>query len=174
MPPGAESKDESPIEDKDLASLNHFTGLRSLGICGRSLTARAILGLPMLPKLSALKLKSIKDIQRILRGLCRMDNLTELWLINEGTDNNQLDILSGMKNLSTLKIRRSALTPDSVQYFGKMSALKNLSLDGNWTKEDKDKFIAALPGCHVEFEPTSDLSYWRVGAPTNSGGYLEH
>jgi Leucine-rich repeat (LRR) protein len=163
-PPEVERLDESPVEDTDLASINNFTQLRSLGLCGRSLTARAIIKMPLLHKLDTLKLKSIEDVGEILQVLPELRNLKELWLVHDHLKDRDLAPLTLSNNISTLRIRRNHLTPSSVTYFSKMSNLKNLVLDGNWSREQRDTFKAALPRCHVEFEPSSDLSYWHVMA----------
>jgi serine/threonine protein kinase len=168
FPPGTEIDEESSIKDQDLPMLNQLKGLRSLGLCGRFISREAILSMPVLPKLESLQFKSVNDIENILPDLCHRDNLREIWLYNEKTDNSQLTTLAGMKNLNTLRIRRSALKPDSAQYFAKLAALRRLSLDCNWSVAEKTKFCAALPGCHVDFEPTADLRFWYVLPPEAS------
>jgi serine/threonine protein kinase len=167
-PPGCELHEESSITDSDLPVLNQLKGLRSLGLCGRYIHSEAILAIAALPKLESLKLKSVNNIETILPDLCKRNNLRELWLYNEKTDNSQLKTLAGMKNLDRLRIRRSALKPDSAQYFAKLTALRALSLDCNWSAAEKAKFCAALPACHVDFEPTADLHFWYVLPPEAS------
>jgi hypothetical protein len=66
-----------------------------------------------------------------------------------------------MKNLETLRIRRSRLNPDSFAIFREMPALKHLTLDrNNWRQEDKARFREKLPDC--QFEPVTDTSYWDI------------
>ncbi len=64
-----------------------------------------------------------------------------------------------MKNLRTLRIRRSKLTPQSLKYFQAMPALKTLWLDVQWTETEKAKFAKELPICN--FEAATETKYWQ-------------
>jgi hypothetical protein len=161
--PSFEKTDESLISDRDLPALGQLTGLRSLGLCGNGVTGQAILEMPLLKNLEAIKLKRVKDIDPLIEALPALDNIKEVWLIGQGTTDAQIEILSNMKNLTTLKIMRSKLTPAALKYFREMSALKHLTLDrNNWTEAEKAKFISGLSGCDCRFETLLDDTYWQV------------
>jgi hypothetical protein len=66
-----------------------------------------------------------------------------------------------MKNLKSLRITRSQLTPGSFEYIKRMPALKKLKLDRTWSKEDTERFKQAFPD--YEFEPVFDFHFWKLG-----------
>jgi ribonuclease HI len=79
----------------------------------------------ILDKLTTLKLKRIADVEQlVLCSYLDYKNLKELWLVEENTDNKQLELLTKIKGLETLRIRRSQLKPDSLAIFAKMPSLK--------------------------------------------------
>ncbi|CAN5692641.1 hypothetical protein BH10CYA1_BH10CYA1_04380 [soil metagenome] len=157
--PGAESHDETPIVDELLPSVDKLTTLTSLGLCGRGVTGDSVAKMSLLRSLRAIKLKDIRNIEPLLKVLPQHNNIEEVWLINQGTDNRQLELLATMGNLKSLTIRRSRLEPDSLSIFLTMKKLKNLTLDrNNWSDEDKKKFKRAFPNCR--FEPVIDVQYW--------------
>jgi serine/threonine protein kinase len=159
--PGDELKfDESFIQEKDLLLIDKLTDLQSLGLCSPMVTGDAILKMHLLDTLHTLKLKRITNIRPLLNALPKKDNLHEIWLVAQDITDDQLKPLTRMKNLETLRIRRSALTPASLQYFKSMRQLKHLYLDANWTADEKQKFSKAMPIC--EFEPVFDFKYWQM------------
>jgi serine/threonine protein kinase len=152
--------DQSVLNDPDLPAVDKLTQLQSLGLAGSSLTSDAILKMHLLDKVKTLKLKSIKNVDHLLRGLSAKDNLEELWLVNEEISNEQLEPLTKMKNLKTLRIRRSPLTADSLPYFKRMKALKHLTLDTQWWDSDQARFVRTLPDC--KFESPTEYKYWKM------------
>jgi hypothetical protein len=70
-----------------------------------------------------------------------------------------------MKNLKSLRIRRSLLTPKSLDKFKKMQALKELWLDRNWTPEEKAAFKKGIANCN--FESVIDATYWESSTETS-------
>jgi tRNA A-37 threonylcarbamoyl transferase component Bud32 len=161
--PGFENYDESPIKDQDLPALDQFKGLENLGLCGRDISGGAVSRMGLLNTLSGLRLKRIADIDALLRVLPKKDNLKEVWLIGQDTTDGQLESLARMKNLETVKIIRSKLTPKSVVWFRKMTSLKYLELDRNWTSAEKEQFQSALP--QSVFVPVVDPTWWKVIEP---------
>ncbi len=157
--PNFEAKfDESPISDSDLPLLKPFR-LRTLGLCGQNVSGAAILKMPMLSKLESLKVKRISGVETLVKALPGYANIKQVWLLSQGTTDANLEPLTRMKNLQSLCIRRSQLTPDSVRYFKKMPALKHLILDRPWSKEEKAAFKKAIPFC--QFETVLDRQFWR-------------
>ncbi len=151
--------DESLLKDKHLVLLEQLPKLQSLGLCGAEVSGGAIAKMPLLRRLKCLKVKSITDVNILLSKLPSCNNLRELWLINQGTTNKDLEPLCKMKNLETLRIRRGSLTPASLGYFKRMRALRHLTLDTNaWSDSDQNKFKRGLADCR--FEPVVDLKYW--------------
>jgi len=150
--------DETRITDKDLPSLESFK-LRTLGLCGSKITGSAIIKMPMIHTLQSLKVKRISDLNSLMHALPGLDNLKEIWLLAQNTRDEDLEPLTKMKNLESLRIRRSQLTPDSVQYFLRMPALKHLCLDRNWTDAEKKEFQNKIPFC--QFESVTNEDFWQ-------------
>ena len=111
-------------------------------------------------KLKTLKIKRIKNVQPLLAVLPRFDNIEELWLMSLYLKDSDLEPLTHMKNLQSLRITRSQLTPASLEYFKRMPALKKLKLDRSWSKEDTERFKQAFPG--YEFETVFDFHFWKL------------
>ena len=159
--PALEAFDESLIKDEQLPVLEHFANLRSLGLCGPLVSGRAVVEMPLLKRLDTLKLKRISGIEPLLEVLPVLPNIKELWLIDQGTTDDQVEILSNMQGLTKLHILKSKLSPDSFKTFSHMPALKQLVLDrNNWSDADKRKFQNELKGCVCTFEPIVDSTYW--------------
>lgn len=157
--PRCEGFEETPIRDELLPEVDKLTTLTTLGLCGSFVTGPGIAHMNLLRSLRALRLKHVDDIEPLLMELPRHKNIEEVWLINQETDNRQLEWLAQMPSLKSLTIRRSALAPDSLPFFLKMKNLKELTLDKNgWSEADKKKFEKMIPGCR--FEPMVDSTYW--------------
>jgi len=156
----AEQLDESPITDQDLNTIDQMSKLTSLGLCGRNITVNGIFNMKILQNLDTLKFKSVGHIDEILNKLAPLNNLKEVWLINEGLTDAQLKPLTKLKNLATLRIMRSPLTTDSYKTFAQMPSLKTLNLSTSWAPDEQDSFRANLPHLHITFERSSDLSFW--------------
>ncbi|MBS1989647.1 MAG: hypothetical protein JSS86_24665 [Cyanobacteria bacterium SZAS LIN-2] len=168
--PALEIFDESIIADGQLPDLERFAGLRSLGLCGHDITGRAIVAMPLLKRLEVLKVKRIKDVDTLIQFLPAFPNIKELWLVDQGITDEQVDTLSNMPALETLHITRSFLTPASLAYFRQMPGLKHLILDRNgWSAADKQKFQTGLSGCLCEFEPMIDTTFWQVFTDPSAG-----
>ncbi len=151
--------EESLVSDSFLPVLNSFDGLRSLGLCGHDVSGSAIVNQPLLKKLKSIKVKRISDVYSLLRALPGFDNIEEVWLLSVDLKDKDLEPLTRMKNLKSLRITRCQLTPASLSYFQRMPKLRKLMLDRNWTDGEKQRFRRAIPGC--EFEPVFDRRYWR-------------
>ena len=157
--PGAEGHDETPISDALLPAVDKLTTLTTLGLCGSEVTGQNIAKMSLLESLHTIKLKDIRDVEPLLRVLPQHNNIEEVWLINQSTDNHQLELLATMGNLKSLTIRRSKLDPNCLPIFLLMKKLQNLTLDrNNWSEQEKQKFKAAIPNC--QFEPVIDVQYW--------------
>jgi serine/threonine protein kinase len=153
--------EESPITNRQLPQLDKFSNLTSLGLCGPLVSGKAISEMSLLKRLKTLKIRRVREIDPLLKTLANCDNIEELWLVAQNTDNKQLELLTRMKNLHTLRIRRSNLSPNSLAVFSRMPALKHLILDRNsWSQIDKERFRRKLPFC--EFEPMVDTTYWEL------------
>ncbi len=157
--PGAEGHDETPIRDDLLPTVDKLTTLTSLGLCGPEITGENVAKMSLLQSLHRIQLKGIRNLEPLLKVLPQHNNIEEVWLINQSTDNHQLERLALMGNLKSLTIRRSKLEPNSLPIFLSMKKLKNLTLDrNNWSEQEKQKFKAAIPNCR--FEPVIDVQYW--------------
>jgi serine/threonine protein kinase len=152
--------DESNLTNAELPLLENFPKLKALGVCGPRVTGDAVARMPLLHRISCLKIKRIANIDALLNVLPEFDNIKELWLVDNGTTDAQLAVLAKMKNLETLCIRRSKVTEDSLREFKRMPALKHLHLDNAFDDERKKLFQKELPSC--EFEPYFDFTYWQV------------
>lgn len=159
-PPGQEEFDESPVGNWVLPFVDSRPGITSLGLCHPQTTGEALLASSTLPKLNTLKLKRVSQIEGLLRKLPELPLLKNLWLIDEATQDKDLEPLTRMKNLETLVVRRGKLTPASLKYFKQMKNLKHLLLDSPWSKEEKALFIKALPCC--QFESIYEMEYLRL------------
>lgn len=151
--------EESLVSDSFLPILNSFEGLRSLGLCGHDVSGSEIVKMRFLRKLKSIKVKRISDVYSLLRALPDFDNIEEVWLLSVDLKDKDLEPLTRMKNLKSLRITRCQLTPASLSYFERMPKLRKLMLDRNWTDREKQRFRRAIPGC--EFEPVFDRRYWR-------------
>ncbi|MBS1953778.1 MAG: serine/threonine protein kinase [Cyanobacteria bacterium SZAS-4] len=158
--PGAEGHDESSISDEYLPSIDKLKTLTTLGLCGPYITGEAVAKMSLLRSLNTIKLKDIRDVDPLLKVLPQHNNIEEVCLINQGTDNRQLELLARIENLKALTIKRAPrLGPDSLPIFQSMKKLKSLTLDrNNWSEKDKQKFKKAFPNCR--FEPVIDIQYW--------------
>jgi serine/threonine protein kinase len=162
MPNESETWDESELSDNYLPLVGQLSGLTTIGFCTPT-TGPAIVNSAFFKRIHGLKLKRIVDFDPLLKALPDRDNLHELWLIHQDTNDAQLEYLTKMKNLEKLTIRRAYLTLDSVKYFQKMHALKSLRLDRNdWTAAQKADFQRQLPKVKVSFEPVMETTYWQL------------
>lgn len=159
--PNHQDWDESDLSNEHLYFIDRLPGLKSLGLCNPKVSGSVVARMTLLDKLTTLKLKRISDVEVLLAQLPRHKKLKELWLVAQNTDNKQLELVSKIKGLETLRIRRSQLKPDSLAIFAKMPSLKHLILDKNgWSEADKARFKKALPDC--QFEPMVDTTYWDI------------
>ncbi|MBP7578628.1 MAG: hypothetical protein KA794_18090, partial [Candidatus Obscuribacter sp.] len=159
--PNHQDWDESDLSNEHLYFIDRLPGLKSLGLCNPKVSGSVVARMTLLDKLTTLKLKRISDVEVLLSQLPRHKKLKELWLVAQNTDNKQLELVSKIKGLETLRIRRSQLKPDSLAIFAKMPSLKHLILDKNgWSEADKARFKKALPDC--QFEPMVDTTYWDI------------
>jgi serine/threonine protein kinase len=161
MPNDLEVADESNLDDIFLPQLDTMTALRTIGLCAPA-TGSAIIKFNFFKRIRGLKLKRIADFLPLLKVLPECDNLHELWLIHQGTTDDQLEYLTRMKNLENLKILRSQITLASLQYFKRMQKLSTLGLDRNdWTPAQKAEFQRQLPKVKVTYEPVMESTYWQ-------------
>lgn len=159
--PRCESHDETPVTDELLPQVDSLKSLTCLGLCGPLITGNAVAHMSLLRSLHTLKIKDIKNPEPLLQELPRHPNIEEVWLINQNTNNHQLELLAQMPNLKSLTIRRSEIGTDSLPIFLKMKKLKSLTIDrNNWSEQDKLKFKNSIPGC--TFEPVIDVQYWYI------------
>ena len=158
--PNFENYDESGLTNKDLAQVEQFSNLDTLGLCGPNVTGMQVAKMDLLHHLKSLRIKHITDVETLLKNLPELDNLHEVWLISLNTTDDQLQYLVKMKNLESVRIRRSALTPASLEAFRKMPSLKHLYLDRNWDDAQKAQFKSVIPG--FEYEHVLDTTYWPV------------
>jgi serine/threonine protein kinase len=152
--------DESFLKNEDLLLIDKLSALKSLGLCGPRIDGSAVLAMHLLSTINTLKLKRISNLKPLLDDLQSRDNITELWLVGQATQDQDLEPLKRMKKLETLRIRRSKLTPASIQYFKEMPALKHLFLDCQWTPAEVDKFKKELP--FFQLESATDSRYWQM------------
>jgi len=152
--------DQSKLTDRILPVIEQFRNLEVLGLCGAEVSGKQVTQMPLLTKIRSLRLKRIKGMEALLERLPSLDNLEEVWLIGESTTDGQLQYLVRMKNLHSLRILRSALTPGSIKTFRQMPSLKHLSLDCLWEQTAKDQLRAAIP--LAQFEPVVDPTYWPI------------
>jgi serine/threonine protein kinase len=154
------TSDESALTDKDLDQIDQLTNIKTLGLCGVNVDGEAITKMHLFKTISGLKLKRVNNLKKLLDALPARDNLKELWLVAQDITDVQLEPLTHMKNLETLRIRRSKLTPASIDYFKRMPALKQLCLDHNWLPQDAEQFqkIVQL----YQYEPMTDRHYWKL------------
>ncbi len=151
---------ESRITDAELPRLGNLPGLSGLGLC-YPVSGPAILNMPLLKKLDAIRLRRIKNFEPLLAKLPDFDNLKEVFLMSQETKDDQLNILARMKNLQKLTILRGHLTLASLHTFKEMKALKTLRLDRNdWTAEQKKDFQNNLPNVSVSYEKVIDRQFW--------------
>jgi serine/threonine protein kinase len=159
--PGYEDHDETPITDALLPRIDKMTTLTSLGLCGREVTGQSVANMSLLRSLHTIQIKGIRNPEALLEVLPQHNNIEEVWLVSENTDNHQLELLTRMENLKSLTIRRSKLGTDSIAIFSRMKRLKNLTLDrNNWSEKDKQEFKKKFPSCR--FEPVIDIQYWYI------------
>jgi len=160
LPTYEEKLENSPVSDDMLGEIDSFSHLQSLGLAGAKVSGRAIAQMSLVRKVGTLKVKGISDIGPLLAKLRKCDNIKELWLMSLYLRDQDLEPLTHMKNLSSLRITRSRLTPDSLAYFKRMPSLKHLKLDRSWSNGDKAQFKRAIPG--YEFEPVFDKYFWKL------------
>ncbi len=156
--------EECRIKPEDLEQIDKLSSLTSLGLPGDNLMAQDLTNLASLSKIDTFKLKGSKDIGNVLSLLKRYPNIKELWIIDCGLKDKDLEALSELKSLERLRIRRSFLTPASVDAFCRMSNLKTLYLDTKWinkgTSKEFQRLKSKIPDCH--YEPMVDFTYWEM------------
>ena len=150
--------DESKINDQDLKELDKLSDLKGIGLCGIHVSGGAIVRMRLFKTISSLKLKRIKDVETVINALPERDNIRELWLVAQGTDDRQIEKLTQMKNLESLCIRRGRYSIAAIESFKKMKSLKNLTLDKAFSAEEKAVLERDLP---YHYEPITDPNYWK-------------
>jgi serine/threonine protein kinase len=162
--PNTDSWGESEITDRLLPSLDNIKGLRSVGICNPA-SGSAILKRPFLKHIESLGLRRIADFKTLFNRLPDFNNLKEILLMTQSTKDQDLEVLTRMKNLRKLTILRGFLTTDSLRFFQQMKSLKKLRLDRNdWTPEQRENFQKNLPNCEVTYEKVIDRAPWPMCA----------
>jgi len=157
--PGWENFDRSRLSNKDLVEIDKMQNLQSLGLCGPDISSEKVAQMSLLKKVSALRLKNIYNMTPLLQLLPQLGNIKELWLNGLEIQDQDLEALTAMPNLESLRITRTLITPKSLPYFKRMHSLKKLSLDRYWTEADQEQFKAELP--IINFETVLDTSYWN-------------
>lgn len=157
--PKFQSWDQTKLFPQELKNIDGFYTVRDLGLCGETLSGQDILSMRSLARLDSIRLKSIADIDPLLKNLSMRSNIKQVWLINENLEDSQLEWLTKMPNLESVRIRRSRLTPHSVKYFKRMKKLKQLWLDRPWTNAEKKQFVRQIPCC--QFESVIDDKFWQ-------------
>jgi serine/threonine protein kinase len=156
--------EECPIYPDNLKEIDRLQNITSLGLPGDNLKAKDLAQLKLLRKISTFKIKCSKDISNVIELLKQYPNIKELWIIDCGLKDSDLEALSKLTNIERLHIRRSILTAASVDVFCQMSNLKSLYLDTNWTgkgnSQEFQKLKSKIPDCH--YEPIVDFTYWEM------------
>lgn len=156
--------EECTVKPEDLREIDKLGSLVSLGLPAVHLKAEHLASMKLIRRLHTLKLKRSTDIDKVLLLLKRYPNIKELWIIDCGLRDKDLEALSALKNLERLRIRRSFLTPASVDAFCRMSNLKTLYLDTKWinkgTSREFQRLKSKIPDCH--YEPMVDFTYWEM------------
>ncbi len=137
--------EQSVLNHAVLKEIDQLPHLRSLGLCGKQLHGKDIAEMKLLRTISTLKLDGISNLSDVLATLPERDNLQELWLVNSHLTDDQLEPLTRIKNLKILRIRRSLLTPQSLPYFRRMHALKQLWRD--FENGQRRKIATLSTGC---------------------------
>ena len=158
--PDQHSYDESGVEEDDLKYLKTLPNLQTLGLC--AVHGAAVAELPFLNKLKSLRLQRIPDVKQILRELPKYDNIEEVWLIDVKITDADLEPLTRMKNLHSLKLSRDKIDGDVLIYLNNMKALKKISLDDYLEKTIGPQLKAAGP--EVSFTCPVRDTYWQVKA----------
>lgn len=151
--------DQTKLFARELAIIDRLYSVRDLGLCGKTITGEEIASMSSLARIECLRVKSVAHIDPLLKNLSMRSNIKQVWLVNEGLEDKQLEALTKMPNLESLRIRRSKLTPHSVLYFKRMKKLKELWLDRPWTAAEKKQFVRQIPGC--KFESVIDDKFWQ-------------
>jgi len=158
--PMFENYDESNLTDQSLDEIDKIKGLEMLGLAGGETSGAKVAAMAQLHQVSSLRLKRVRDIDLVLDKIATLDNLKEIWLVRQDLTDAQLQKLVPMKNLQSLCIRRSKLTPASWKIFQQMQNLKELTLDCNWSEDERNRFRQTIP--FVKFESILDATYWTV------------
>lgn len=128
-----------------------MTGLKSLGLCGELCTEDApfkdqVLGsdlaqLKLLSTLDTLALQEIRDVQPLLEEISKHPNIKNLTLVRLELTDDDIKILSRCKSLESLTIFKCPkISPASAASFSKMSSLKSLHMDDEWTDLERKNF----------------------------------
>jgi hypothetical protein len=156
--------EECTVKPEDLPEIDKLGSIVSLGLPAVHIKAEHLASMKLIKKVHTLKLKRCTDIENVLLLLKRYPNIRELWIIDCGLKDRDLKALAELKNLERLRIRRSLLTPASVDAFCRMSNLKTLYLDTKWTNKgtskEFQKLKSKIPDCH--YEPMVDFTYWEM------------
>jgi len=156
-----EGIDCSTIYREDVPVIEQLTGLRSLGLCGETvsehyrnglqLTGEDLAGMRLLSHLDTLMLKEIKDILPVFSALRLHPNIHTLYLDNLSIDDRDIEILSradGLENITIFQCKD--ITPRSVSSFSRMKNLKHLHMDNKWPAEVRAAFAAKVKAYEYE------------------------
>jgi len=160
--PAHEEWEESDFSDQYLYKLELLKHLKSLGLA-RPVSGEAIVKMPILRRLECLRISRIYRPENLYNNLAHFDNIKELYISSQNTQDAELEYFVEMKNLQRLTIKRSALTFKSSEYFKRMPALKYLCLDRNdWTAKQKAQLKTMMPRCQIVFDTVIDNNNWNT------------
>jgi hypothetical protein len=160
--PGHDVYDESKMDMDDLKITSELPRLTTLGVCGRRINGEALMRLPVMTRLKALRVKRISNYEALLTVLPRFANLQEIWLLTLPVTDEQLEPLTHMPALESLNISRAAITPASIAAFARMPRLKNLRLNVNWSTAQMAELRRKLPACRCILERPVITEYWQT------------
>ncbi|MBS2009309.1 MAG: serine/threonine protein kinase [Cyanobacteria bacterium SZAS TMP-1] len=156
-----EGMDCSTVYPEDIPVIDQLTNLRSLGLCGETvsehyrnglqLKGSDITGMRLLSRLDTLMLKEIADIRPVLTAIWLHPNIKTLYLDNLDIDDLDIEILSkstGLENITIFQCKK--VTPQAVASFSKMKNLKSLHMDDNWSPEVRAAFASKVKGYQYE------------------------
>lgn len=143
--------DCSTVTRQDIALLDKFTGLTTLGICGelktealkgdQELVGASIVGMQSLNTLNHLMLKEIRYIEPLIADLYCHPNLKELTLDTLDITDKDIEALSKAQSLERITIFHCPkITEKSAVSFCKMKNLKQLKMDPSWSEQVKERF----------------------------------
>lgn len=158
--PGYTNFDECKLLDKDLVWIDKLNGIEELGLCRSDVHGSEVAKMSVLKRLKCLMLKRVQGLTPLINKIAVLNNIEELWLVDEGIGDRDLEALVKVRSLKKLRIRRSNLTPASLDTFKKMPWLQEVVLDRPFSESDKEKFTREIPGCR--FESVVQPAFWKT------------